>query len=216
MTHDIGLGGLSIETRYRQRLPEHCELILEDRDGPIRLYARLVRHERCGRKGCRCGFAFEDLDHGVWRELFIRLFCREDTWKHAHDKQPRSNPAMVWQYLRGMAWSMRPLRVRRRLIPRRRSFRHTHLVVDGSLIPGIVVDRSCGGQGILIPSIHRPAGLAWRLPTADGLYRTVRHVYTRPAGPFLWRVGLEITDRVVTQKATVEQLTALPVGMQAG
>jgi cellulose synthase (UDP-forming) len=191
-THDVSLTGLSWSGGPPTPLPATMEIRLLDRI-PFTCQVRVVYHDRVGH-GARCGLAFLNLSEEHRRLLLLNLYTDPATWKDAHAHRLRSSLLMAGHLIVGLLKHFKPLRIRRRQIPRQWGFRIAQVQIGERLRRAVVRDHSAGGLGLLIFSKETPLTTPWLVQRRAGQMRSYHPIYRTRLWGLVPRVGLQIVS----------------------
>ncbi len=185
---EISLSGMSFVTSSDELFPRMFDITLQDRF-PFTCRARVVYHERLGRRA-RCGLAFLDLSEDQRRMLVLNLFADPATWQGAHARRVRSHAGMAARLLAGLGRTLKPLRRRRRLVPRssRFGFARASVGTEDPLV--LVCNRSPQGLGVLCVAREMPGDAPWTITIGGGPTRRFHPIHCRRLIGPVWRVGL--------------------------
>lgn len=190
-TEEISLSGLSFFTRTHYPLARALELQLMGL-GEIRLRAELVYNERVARHRFRCGVKFENLSPDDRRALTRSLFANAEGWISAHADRSRSNLGMLVRFFVGIGRCFQPLRPRRRLRPRRHTFKLLRLMQPTAA--NSVLLENVSMQGLRVVSFGKRFRVAQPVPIL-GIYdqpRWARVVYEKRVLPGVYRTGMQL------------------------
>ena len=190
-THDVSLTGLSWSGAPPNSLPSTMEIRLLDRI-PFTCQVRMVYHDRLSGNGTRCGLAFLNLSEEHRRLLLLNLYTDPATWRNAHAHRLRSSLLMAGHLLVGLLKHFRPLRLRRRQIPRQGRFRIAQVQIGENRHRAVVKDRSAFGLGLLIFCKETPLATPWLVQSRDGQMKSYHPIYRTRLWGLVPRVGLQI------------------------
>ncbi len=187
-TIDLSTSGACLRLRDPAPLLPRPAIAFEGGE-PLHLRARLVWRERVGGED-RAGLAFDDLSVAERRGLVRIAWSAEGAHAGAHDRRSRSQLGMAVRLLAGLVRAFLPLRPRRRLAARRRTFRGLTFVGPAGRARALQLDAAPGGLGILVfaGAAPRPGeSLPLLLPERLAF---VRVAHARRVVPGVWRIGL--------------------------
>ncbi|MDH4186473.1 MAG: glycosyl hydrolase family 8, partial [Nitrospira sp.] len=190
ITHDASLTGLSWRNAPDDPLPATMDITWLVKI-PFTCQAKLVYHDRLSRQSAGCGLAFLNLSAEHRRFLLLNLYSDPLTWEQAHNNRLRSSLIMAGHLFAGLVKHFAPLRLKRRQIPRRGTFRIVQVQIGDTQHRAIMRDQSAKGLGLLMTGNKIPLTAPWLVQQSNGHTTACRPVYHTRLWGVITQVGLQ-------------------------
>jgi cellulose synthase (UDP-forming) len=192
-TIDLSLSGCALQLDEARLLPSEFSLEIQTAGEPIEVRGRLVYHERV-RGQYRVGVEFLGLSSDTRQKLLLQVIAAPETWATVHEHEAQGYLSAAASFVSAMARFPRSHRSRSRRHPRAARFQMLRLLREGREEGALLRNLSPLGLGVVCTGSPPIVGASWRISFLTGPARWGRVVYTRRALPFVWSVGVELTD----------------------
>jgi cellulose synthase (UDP-forming) len=185
---DFSVRGAAFKVSDKKQCPRFAVI---DVNREVRVGARMVYYEKCGKHQARCAYRFEGVDAAIEEKLFLMIFNDPATWEHSHDKRPQRSVTMAFFYLWGVIKCFFPQRQSRRMEVRTSGFRKGTVKGRDFGYDIWFLDKSKSGCGILM-ILNEPLSEKELTVVTDNGEEKMDIVYLKQLfpGTGFWRAGL--------------------------
>jgi cellulose synthase (UDP-forming) len=185
---DFSIRGAAFKVSDKKLCPRYAVI---DINRDIRVGARMVYYEKCGKNQARCAYRFEGVDATLEEKLFLMIFSDPATWELSHDKRPQRSVEMAFFYFLGVIKCFFPQRQSRRLELRVPGFKKGSIKSKDYGYDIWFLDKSKSGCGILMILNEPPSEKEFTVITDNGEEKmNVVYVKQLLPGTGFWRAGL--------------------------
>jgi cellulose synthase (UDP-forming) len=185
---DFSVNGAAFVVSKNQLCPRFAVI---DVNREVRIGARMVYYEKCGKKHARCAYRFEGVDKALEEKLFLMIFSDPQTWEHSHDKRPQRSLTMAFFYLSGVVKCFFPQRQSRRMELRTSLFKKGFVKVNEFGYDIWFLNKSNSGCAILLIHPEPPKEKEWVVVNENrDETMSVKYLKQLFPGAGIWRAGL--------------------------